>query len=88
MIIYWFCKQVNDVSLSEATCEDALSALQYPNPFIHLTVIRDHSSEPLAEGNEGYVRTQEFVGLMNSYPQLSIYMQLVSCHTLNKYNLF
>ena len=33
-----------------------------------------------------YIRTQEFVGLINSYPQLSIYMQLVSCHTLNKYN--
>ena len=46
------CIQVNDVSLSEATCEDALAALQHPSPFIHLTLRRDHNPEPLPKGSQ------------------------------------
>ena len=45
--------EVNDVSLSEATCEDALAALQHPSPFIHLTLLRDHNPEPLPKEPPG-----------------------------------
>ena len=36
--------------MDEATLEDALAALQYPSPFIPLTVLRVHNHEPLPKG--------------------------------------
>ena len=63
--------EVNDVSLSEATCDDALAALQLPSPFIHLTVRRDHARETLPEGEKLYPPFLSPLASSNPSPSLA-----------------